>query len=122
MFYMHNMLFYIIFGTNLFNLEPSASFYFSLFLSFAEKEYQTESKRNKTFALIFLGPEDTQETWRWSRMSHEAATTTEGAPPPLWAPRDSPNLIPSPIYSHIFPNHQKHPRKHFFTAATFYSH
>jgi hypothetical protein len=32
-----------------------------MFLSFAEKEYQTESKRNKTFAMIFLGPEDTHE-------------------------------------------------------------
>ncbi len=53
---------------------------FSLFLSFAEKEYQTESKRNKTFAMIFLGPEDTQETWRSSRRSHEAATRVEGAP------------------------------------------
>ena len=32
--------------------------FLSLFLSFAEKEYQTESKWNKTFAMIFLGPED----------------------------------------------------------------
>ena len=53
---------------------------FSLFLSFAEKEYQTESKRNKTFANIFLGPEDTQETWSASLKSHEAAAWVEGAP------------------------------------------
>ena len=53
---------------------------FSLFLSFAEKEYQTESKRNKTFAMIFLGPEDTQETWSASQKSHEAATRVEGVP------------------------------------------
>ena len=49
-------------------------------MSFAEKEYQKESKRNETFAMIFLGPEDTQETWRSSQKSHEAATRTEGAP------------------------------------------
>ena len=92
---------------------------FSLFLSFAEKEYQTESKQNKTFAMIFLGPEDTPETWSSSQKSHEAATRGEGAPPTLWAPCDSTNLLLHPIYSHIFQNPQKHPRKHFSTAATF---
>ena len=46
---------------------------FSLFLSFAKKEYQTESKRNKTFAMIFLGLEGTLETWSSSQKSHEAA-------------------------------------------------
>ena len=39
-----------------------------------------ESKRNKTFAMIFLGPEDTQETRSASQKSHEAATRVEGAP------------------------------------------
>ena len=53
------MLFYIIFGTNLLTEGPVPVSVFSLFLSFAEKEYQTESKQNKTFAMIFLGPEDT---------------------------------------------------------------
>ena len=51
---------------------------FSLFLSFTEKEYQIESQRNKTFAVIFLGPEDNQETWRLSQRSYEVATRTEG--------------------------------------------
>ena len=41
---------------------------FSLFLSFVEKEYQTESKRNKIFAMIFLGPEDTHEAWSVIRL------------------------------------------------------
>ena len=97
---------------------------FSLFLSFAESEYQMESKRNKTFVMIFLWPEDTQETWRSSQKSHEAATRVEGAPrgigrpPTLWAPRRPPDLDLPPIYSHILPNHQRHPRKHFSTAAT----
>ena len=39
-----------------------------------------ESKRNKTFVMIFLGPKDTQETWSASQKSHEAATRVEGAP------------------------------------------
>ena len=58
------MLFYIIFGTNLLTESPMLVHVFSLFFSFAEKEYQMESKGNKTFAMIFLGPEDNQETWR----------------------------------------------------------
>src|SRR3989337_695380 len=77
--------------------------------------------------MIFLGPEDTQGTWSPSQKSHEAATRVGGAPwgggppPTLWAPRDFPDLDLPPINSHIFQNHQKHPRKHFSTAATFYS-
>ena len=59
---------------------------FSLFLSFTEKEYQTESKWNKTFAMIFLGPEDTQETSSASQRSLEAATRVEGVPPDLVGP------------------------------------
>ena len=59
--------FYIIFGTNLLTGGPvPVSNFFCLFQCFAEKEYQTESKRNKTFAMILLGPEDTHRTWRWS--------------------------------------------------------
>ena len=42
-----------------------------------------ESKRNKTFAMIFLGPQDTQETWSKSQKSHEVATRVEGTPPDL---------------------------------------
>ena len=56
------MLFYIIFGTNLLTQSLVPVSVLSLFSSFIEKEYQTESKRNKIFAMIFLGPEDTQET------------------------------------------------------------
>ena len=33
---------------------------FSLFLSFTEKEYQTESKQNETFMMNFLGPKENQ--------------------------------------------------------------
>ena len=59
---------------------PSASCYFSMFLSSTEKQYRTESKRNETFAMIFLGLEDIQRTWSVSRGSHEATTRTEGTP------------------------------------------
>src|SRR3990170_5975164 len=62
-----NMLFYIIFGTNLLTESPAPVYVFSLFLSFTEKEYQTESKRNKTFAMIFLGLEDIHGAWRGAR-------------------------------------------------------
>ena len=42
-----NMLFYIIFGNNLLTRGPvPVSVFFCLFQSFAEKEYQTESKQN----------------------------------------------------------------------------
>ena len=74
------MLFYMIFGTNLLTQSPVSVPVFSLFQSFAEKEYQSDSKRNETFAMIFLGPEDTQETWSASQKSHEAATRVEGTP------------------------------------------
>ena len=43
-------------------------------------------------------------------------------PQPLWAPRAPPDLILSPIYSHISPNQQRHPQKHFSTTATFCTH
>ena len=53
---------------------------FSLFLSFTEKEYQTEAKRNKTFIMIFLGPEDTQKTWGGGQNTHEDSTSNRGHP------------------------------------------
>ena len=40
--------FYIIFGTNLLTQGPVQIAVFCLFQCFAEKEYQTESKRNET--------------------------------------------------------------------------
>src|SRR6266496_3359401 len=76
--------------------------------------------------MIFLGPEDTQETWSASQESHEAATRVEGAPrgaraPPqtLWAPRDSTDVLLPPIYSQIPQKLQREPQNHFSTAATF---
>ena len=58
------MHFYIIFGTNLLtqSLVP-VSVFFPLFQSSAEKEYQTESKRNETFGSVIFGTNVIQETW-----------------------------------------------------------
>ena len=72
--------FYIIFGTNILTQGPVQISIFCVFQCFAEKEYQTESKRNETFAMIFLGPEDTYETWSGGQETHEATTSRRGAP------------------------------------------
>ena len=81
-----NMLFYIIFGTNLLTGGPVPVAVFFLFQCFAEKEYQMESKQNETFARIFLGTNAIQETWSGSQRRNEAATRQEGAPPTLMGP------------------------------------
>ena len=69
-----NMLFYIIFGTNLLTGGLVPVSVFCLFWSFAEKEYQTESKQKETFTMIFLGPKAIQKTWSQSMELHEVAT------------------------------------------------
>ena len=55
--------FYIIFGTNLLTGGPAQNCCFCLFQSFAEKEYQTESKRNETFGNVIFGTNVIQRTW-----------------------------------------------------------
>ena len=79
--------FYIIFGTNLLTQSPVPVSVFPLFWCFAEKEYQTESKRNETFARIVFGTNTIQETWSGRQGSNEAATRQGGAPPPSWLHR-----------------------------------
>ena len=66
--------FYIIFGTNLLTEGPVQIVVFCLFQCFTEKEYQTESKRNETFARIVFGTNAIQETWSGHQGSSEAAT------------------------------------------------
>ena len=58
------------------------------------------------------------------RGGHKDGGRTQGVgrAPTLVAPRAPPDLILSPIYSQISPNHQRHPQKHFSTAATFCTH
>ena len=58
--------------------------FFYLFLSFTEKEYQMESKRNETFGRVIFGMEAIQETWSRRQGSFEVATRQGGVPAP-WA-------------------------------------
>ena len=78
--------FYIIFGTNLLTGGPAQIVVFCLFQCFAEKEYQTESKRNETFGRVIFGTEAIQETWSRRQGSFEEATRQGGAPPTLVGP------------------------------------
>ena len=64
--------FYIIFGTN--TGGPAQNCCFRLFQSFAEKEYQTESKRNETFGSVIFGTNMIQETWTLRKRSFQEAT------------------------------------------------
>ena len=72
--------FYIIFGTNLLTGGLVQIAVFCLFQCFAEKEYQTESKRNETFARIVFGTNAIQETWSGRQGSNKAATRQGGTP------------------------------------------
>src|SRR3989337_1088282 len=81
-----NMHFYIIFGTNLLTQSPVPVSVFPLFQCFAEKEYQTESKRNETFGRVIFGTEAIQETWSTRQGINEEATRQGGVPYPLGVP------------------------------------
>ena len=99
--------FYIIFGTNLLTEGPVQIVIFFLFQCFAEKEYQTESKRNETFGRVIFGTNLIQETWSGRQERSEEATRQQGAPrgvgaaPPSWAPRRSTDVLLLPIYTLI---------------------
>ena len=117
--------FYIIFGTNLLTGGPTQIVVFCLFQCFAEKEYQTESKRNETFGNVIFGTNVILRTWR-IRKASKRGSTRQGArlppqarPPPSWGPRCSTDVLLPPIYTYVPPNHQGHPRKPNSTAATF---
>ena len=64
---------YIIFGTNLLTGGLVQIVVFCLFQCFAEKEYQTESKRNETFGSVIFGTSVIQRTWSASQEAIEAA-------------------------------------------------
>ena len=75
--------FYITFGTNLLTQSPVPVSVFPLFQCFAEKEYQTESKRNETFRKVIFGKKAIQETWSARQGINEEATRQRGAPSTL---------------------------------------
>ena len=117
--------FYIIFGTNLLTGGPAQIAVFCLFQCFAEKEYQTESKRNETFGSVIFGTNVIQRTWS-GRQAINKEATRQGArlppwarPPPSWAPRGSTDLLLPPIYTYVPRKHPGAPRKPNSTAATF---
>ena len=76
------MHFYIIFGTNLLTGGPAHIDVFCLFQCFAEKEYQTESKRNETFGRVIFGTEAIQGTWSTRHGINEESTRQGARPPP----------------------------------------
>ena len=75
---------YIIFGTNLLTGGPARIAIFLPIQCFKEKEYQTESKRNKTFGGVVFGTNAIQKTWSGCQEAIEEATRVEGTPP-YWA-------------------------------------
>ena len=85
LFWMFNefiMHVYIIFGTNLLTEGPVQIVVFCLFQCFAEKEYQTESKRNETFVRIFFWNKRNLGDLEWrsrkQRGGHEVGGRAQG--------------------------------------------
>ena len=68
------MIFYMIFGTNLLTGGPAQIAIFFLFQCFAEKEYQTESKRNETFGNVIFGTNVIRRAWSASQEASEGPT------------------------------------------------
>ena len=75
-----NITFYIIFGTNLLTKGLVQIAVFCLFQCFAEKKYQTESKRNETFGRVIFGTNVIHGTWSGRQERSKEATRQEGAP------------------------------------------
>ena len=117
--------FYITFGTGLLTGAPAQVAVFFLFQCFAEKEYQTESKRNETFGNVIFGTNMIQRTWTLRQQIKQEATRQGGAPtpqagpPPSWTPRCSTDVLLPPIYTYVPPNYQIRSQKPNSTAATF---
>ena len=109
------------FGTNLLTQCPVPVAVFLLVFVFSENHYQKESKREKKIGLIFSEPEETHEASGEDQKSHEEATSLEGAPPGLWAPRCPSWPNSSTINSQIFPIYQRERRENLSAAASLYS-
>ena len=110
------LYFYIIFGTNLLTGGPAQNCCFCLFQSFAEKEYQTESKRNETFGNVIFSKNMIQETWSVRQETREEGTRQGARLPPGRAlhPR-GPSIAPPTYFFLLYistysppPNIQEH--------------
>ena len=73
--------------------------FFCLFQYFEETEYQTESKRNKTFRNVIFSPNMIQETWTLLQEVPEAVMRVEGPPGRAPLPRGPP--VAPPTYSFL---------------------
>ena len=119
--------FYIIFWTNLLTGGPSQIVFF-LFQCFAEKEYQTESKRNETFGNVIFGTNVIQRTWSLRKAINEESTRQgarlppQARPPPSWGPCCSTDVLLPPIYTDVPPNDQIRSQNPNSTAITFCIH
>ena len=118
--------FYVIFGTNLLTQGPVQIVVFCLFQCFAEKEYQTESKRNETFRRFIFGTNMIQGTWSRRQERNKVATRQGGAPAPWARPHPHGPLAAPPtyvfllyIYIHIPHKHPGAPQNSISIAATF---
>ncbi len=96
-----NMLFYIIFGTNLLTGGPVPVFVFLPISVFYRKGIsngvQTEQNLRGDLSWTKSNPEDLELKSGTLRGGHEAG----GRAPPSWAPRSSTDVLLSPIYTLI---------------------
>ena len=90
--------FNIIFGTNLLTQGPVQIDVFCLFQCSAEKEYQTESKRNETFRNVIFGTNVIQRTWSGRKATNEEATRQGARLPPGCALHPGGPLVAPPTY------------------------
>ena len=120
-----NMLFYIIFGTNLLTEGPVPVSVFLPISVFRRKGISNgvQTEWNLRDGLSWTGskPEDLELKSGTPRGGQDAEGSAHGvgAPPPSWAPRGSTDLLLSPIYTLIPWKHPREPRNTFSTAATF---
>ena len=85
----------MIFGTNLLTQSPVPVYVFSLFLSIAEKENQTESNWPE-FTEIIFGPEEAHGVSEMDQKSPEAPTRVGGSRLSRGRLGDPPDLFPMP--------------------------
>ena len=119
--------FYIIFGTNLLTGGPTQNCCFLPISVFRRNEIsngvQTEWNLRERDFLTGRDPGDLDPTPRSARGGHEGGGCAPlGAPPTLWAPRSSTDVLLPPIYTYVSPNDQNRSQKPNSTAATFCIH
>src|SRR6187399_838248 len=97
----HSLLYH--FGTNLLTQRPSPDCCFCLFQGFAEKEYQTESKRNETFARDIFGGNHARESSGPSQGTWDQPSRVGACP----LPRGWPTWPPVPSFFLYIPTYPR---------------